>query len=112
MGYLHTPAHVVYPFDCAGRALQLGDHGPASRIRVTGLGSLSGSRCIATTSCRRALGSQTGSKLALRMISFNSLVALLTSCSSAATAWRSRAAQHASLQIIDTDHVLRRFLAP
>jgi hypothetical protein len=36
----------------------------------------------------RALGSQTGSRLSLRMISFNSLVALVISCSSTATAWR------------------------
>jgi hypothetical protein len=38
--------------------------------------------------CWRAVGSQAGSRLAFRMISFNSLVALVISCSSAATAWR------------------------
>jgi hypothetical protein len=42
------------------------------------------------------LEAQAGSRLALRMISFNSLVALVISCSSTATAGDSPAAQHAS----------------
>jgi hypothetical protein len=80
---------------CTVRAIDLSDQRLLSTSRATGLRSPSAVLGVLPLTVAGALlGLKQGSGLAFRMISFNSLVALVISCSSAATAWRLHSAQH------------------